>query len=130
MPVSDDTKYAETMSTIRHYSALRFAMLTIFMAVTGALASALLDEEIQKQFRYEVARWAGFWVAVCFLVFELALNGYLSKLWDRADALIGTSSDGFRPLWKRRFVGIAAGSISAGVGLFWVVLPSLLSGPR
>lgn len=40
-----DDEYREVLLSIRHYSALRFAIFSVFIAITGALISALYGKE-------------------------------------------------------------------------------------
>ena len=39
-----DLEYTEVNNNLRHYSSLRFAQMTIFLAISGALASTFLEK--------------------------------------------------------------------------------------
>jgi hypothetical protein len=127
MGISADVKYTEAMNAIRHYSALRFAMLTIFIAITGGLVSTYTGDANSKLatlFRIDVLRWAGLWVSFAFLAFEIALNRYITRFWMVADNCPGAPvSDGMRPRWLRVMVASAARSLSFGTLVFWIFLP-------
>ena len=82
-------KYQEIMSNIRHYSNLRFAMLTVFIAITGGLLTVAYSKSIEISAQilcFNILSFAGVWVSIVFLIFEIALNIYLSGLWSELDA--------------------------------------------
>jgi len=114
-----DIKYQETMALIRHYSALRFAMLTVFTVITGGLLSAAhspalqIDENI---FCINVIRFAGIWISLVFLIFEIALNVYLAGLWSEASH----SSSMYRNCFITWAVRLAAGSIPVMAFIYWL----------
>lgn len=112
------SKYQETMALIRHYSALRFAMLTVFTVITGGLLSAAHSPELHIQesiFGIHVIRFAGIWIALVFLIFEIALNVYLSGLWSEA----GHKQSSYRRACLTWTVRLAASSIPIMAYIYW-----------
>lgn len=131
MPISDDTKYAEAMNAIRHYSALRFVMLTIFIAITGGLVSTFTSDaatKVSDLFKIDVLRWAGMWISIVFLVFEFAINRYITELWLIADSCPGApTSANMRKPYIRLLVAASALSLNLGALVFWAFLPCIKS---
>jgi hypothetical protein len=117
----DAYKYQETMANIRHYSNVRFAMLTVFVAITGGLLSVAYSPTITVSttlWSVNLLNLAGMWVALVFLVFELALNIYLAGLW----ATLGADAHRFRKpvlLWAVR---VAALSLPVLTFIYWLLV--------
>lgn len=114
-------KYQETMANIRHYSNLRFAMLTVFVAITGGLLAAHYSDSIKVSttlFGMNLIRVAGIWISIVFLTFELALNVYLAGLWSET----GNTKSIYRNEILKWAVRFAALSVPVGSLLYWVCL--------
>lgn len=114
-------KYQESMALIRHYSALRFAMLTVFTVITGSLLSAAHSPELHIQesiFGIHVIRFAGAWIALVFLIFEMALNIYLAGLWKEASHANSIYRHGI-VTWSVR---LAAGSLPVMALIYWLTI--------
>lgn len=118
--------FTNTHAAIRHYSALRFAMLSVFTLITGGLLSAKYSTDFTGH-DVHVCLWLignvhifnliGSWVAAVFLVFEVALNFYLCGLWKQLP------TPDVIPIYRRGFivwpVRLAAVSLPLGALLLW-----------
>ena len=112
-------EYQETMANIRHYSNLRFAMLTVFVAITGGLLAANYSGTITVDstiFGINIIRVVGIWISIVFFIFEVALNIYLADLWTE----IGNTTSNYRKPILKWSVRLAAASVSVGSFFFWV----------
>lgn len=112
-------EYQETMANIRHYSNLRFAMLTVFVAITGGLLAANYSESFKVDtavFGMNIIRVAGIWISIVFFIFEVALNVYLAGLWSE----IGNIKSNYRKPILKWSVRLAAASVPVGSFLYWV----------
>lgn len=71
-------EYIEANNNRRHYSNLRFGMLTVFFAVLGGVGSVAFGiVEIKTQLPLNVMRWAriaGFLFTLVFFSFEILLD--------------------------------------------------------
>lgn len=72
------SEYNELGSAIRHYSALRFAMLTIFFALVGGLITFAFDHAQTSSFATVTAKLGGVLVTFVFWVFEYRLSAYMA----------------------------------------------------
>ena len=67
-------EYTEASNNHRHYSALRFASLTLYFAIIGALAAVAFGVNEPSSSVIDIKRWAtvaGFLVTVAFFLFEV-----------------------------------------------------------
>ena len=76
----------ESLATIRHYLAVRFAMLASYMVIAGFIASGLATSNAErKEFLTFVAEsgalWLFFAASLWFLWFEFVISIYLIRLW-------------------------------------------------
>ncbi len=124
MPVTDDVKFAELMHSARHYSNLRFAMLTIFLAISGALLSRVIGDTPQPTVWIDVVRWAGVLSALVFLVLEIVLNVYLARTWGLATQYDSQLAH-LRSTCIRYATRAATIAPSLLLLIFWLALPSL-----
>jgi hypothetical protein len=80
-PEDRRAEYTEVNSNIRHYSSLRFAILTVFFGATGGLASVAFNVfNLRNLDPYVVsltARIAGFCVTLLFFKYELLVQSVL-----------------------------------------------------
>lgn len=81
--------YEAAVANLRHYSTLRFAMLTVFLAVTGAAGSVGLPKELVTipTFIQTAAFVLCFIITVVFFYLELLLNAYIHQYIDAAQEL-------------------------------------------
>ena len=114
-------KYQEVMANIRHYSNLRFAMLTVFVAITGALLGVSYSDAITIEttvFSINIIKFAGIWVSLVFFIFEVALNIYLAGMWGE----IGNTTASYRSSCLKWSVRIAATSLSVLSFFYWLMV--------
>lgn len=118
----------ELMANVRHYSNLRFAMLTVFFAVNGGLLMTFFDCDFAAN--HPGLGWlfeaAGTLITLAFFIFEAALNSNLSKSWE-AISLLVDSNDYLvrhRQPWKSRWVPAATFGIFIGTCFFWLLIAS------
>lgn len=119
-----DQKLAELMANIRHYSALRFAMLTVYFGITGGLLTKLFDPDFSRHHPEFLNLFpvAGGIITVAFFIFEYVLNNNLSCLWNSVEKLMGKDDIllDHRQSWKSYLVPAATCTIFAGMLLFWL----------
>lgn len=124
--IQADRKLAELMAHIRHYSTLRFAMLTVYFGVTGGLLTKFFDPDFSRlhpEF-FNLLPIAGGIITVVFFIFEYVLNDNLSSLWKAVEKLVGKDDIllNHRQSWKSYLVPAATYMIFAGMLLFWLYL--------
>lgn len=114
-------QYQEVMANIRHYSNLRFAMLTVFVAITGGLLTTSYTTGIKIDttlFGMNIIRIAGLWISLVFLIFEVALDIYLAGSWTE----IGNTASSYRNTWLKWSVRVAAASLPVVSFFYWACL--------
>lgn len=67
-------QYSEATQALRHYSGLRFAILTVFFAYVGGLVTLLSNQTL---FIVLSAKIGGLIGVLVFWIFELRLAGYI-----------------------------------------------------
>jgi len=81
-------EYSEVNTNIRHYSALRFAIFTVYFAVIGGIVSIAFGFFENKTGNSEITKlWArigGFLISLLFLVLEVNCEQYLTIYGDVA----------------------------------------------
>jgi hypothetical protein len=114
--------YGEIMQCIRHYSTLRFAMLTVFLTTFGALVTAYGGALPLFGKSNPVIALAGLVLSLMFGCFEATLSYNLHTQWAAAKVLAeGVVPRAFAhreplPLWAvRGFMGVWY----AGCVVFW-----------
>ena len=114
-------KYSEAMASVRHYSNLRFAIMTVFVAITGALLNHIASSECVEADDFcgrNTVRAIGIWVAVVFLVFECALNYYI---WGYSKMAADEETESWsRHPFVARLVELASVSVPLGVLYIWL----------
>ncbi len=116
---SEDIQFSENMANIRHYSSMRFAMLTVFVAITGALLSHVSVQGCSPNTdicHYDLTKSIGIWVSCVFLVFEVALNVYLNGFWSK----VAPEASWHRGDLIAWLVRIASVSIPLGALILWL----------
>lgn len=78
-------EYDQLAQTARHYSNLRFAMLTVFLALVGVLVS--FDSSAIDQFRFYSIRIGGLISTLVFWMFEYRLEVYMAHFERRFEHL-------------------------------------------
>jgi hypothetical protein len=77
------SEYEQVNNNIRHYSSLRFAIITVFFAATGGIASVSFglfgNQSADSEFLRICARFAGLLVTLLFLQYECLIGEVLSK---------------------------------------------------
>ncbi len=121
--VTDSDVYKAALDHSRQLSALRFAILTVFMTATGALFNAYFTPTVHYPLR--VVSFAGFWLAIVFLVCEIVLSFTMAKQNSVAEAKAGEKyKDAFLhrrwlALWSIR---LAIPSVYVLSGAYWFYL--------
>ncbi len=84
-------EHAELCTTIRHYSALRFASLTVFLVFTAGLVvtgfGQVQSNQLASWFLPISIRIGGVIAVVSFWIFEARLVAYISRFGKRASKL-------------------------------------------
>ena len=129
VPTNADV-YKEALQSARHLSALRFAILTVFMTATGALVNAYFSGVSSLPSAWVL--FGGLWLAIVFLVIEIVLSFTMACHNKTAKIKAGDShNDAFShrhsiALWAIR---IALPSIHVFVAIFWIYLLLRSCGP-
>lgn len=119
--VSADKEYTEALASLRHYSNLRFAIFSVFIAITAVLVGALFGDDAIEVPRVRTALQAlGLWTACVFLWIEVTLDGYVSAFGDKALAIFPGSHLSGRPVARRMLIPFATASLHFAVILFWI----------
>lgn len=116
----------ELMSGIRHYSNLRFAIFTVFFAITGGVLNTFFDCAFSAK-NTELLwlfRMGGMLVTIAFWIFEAALDSNLSRLWSAVAGVVGDKSELLvhRQEWKGILVPFATHGIFAFSLVFWLFI--------
>ena len=126
MTKDSDQEYAEVCMTLLHYTALRFGMRTLFLAILIGLAVVGFGIIPQQSFLVKsVAKAFGLLMTVFFWVSEKNAARYMSHLQERASQL--EKALGYR-LWSampkeayRFFRGaFITPLVYASIALFWI----------
>jgi hypothetical protein len=126
-------EYSEINNNIRHYSALRFAIFTVYFAVIGGVVSIAFGFFENKTGNSELTKlWArigGFLISLLFLVLEVNCEQYLTIYGDVAASIekelhhkqVSTRKrlSYKHPLLRPRY---AARAIYVAMILFWLVM--------
>lgn len=120
-----DYKLTELLISIRHYSALRFAILTVYFAVSGRVLIKFFDCDFSQH--YPELRWlfqvGGGAVTVVFFIYEIVLDDNLRRLWKSVAAAVSKKDDvllSHRQSWKNFLVPVATYGIFIGTLIFWL----------
>ena len=123
-PDDERVRFSETAAFVRHYSNLRFSILTVYLTLSGgcvALLTAAGDSNLSTP-TSRAAVLVGFVFSVAFGLFERRLGEIDSTLYDALrDARLGAnlmpdSQSGSTGLVTRVMI-----SIYAFGGIFWLV---------
>ena len=119
-------EYSELGEALRHYSALRFAILTVFFALVGGLISISFSPSNTNQFVIISTRVGGLLGTLAFWVFEYRLEIYMSHFEHRAKELeeaLGYNIYTGRKQGGFRFIStpLAIRGLYSAVIIFWIV---------
>ena len=119
--VCAEKEYSEALLSLRHYSNLRFAIFSVFIAITAALVSVLFGKDAMPASGASLAlKWIGLWVAFVFLWIEVTLDGYVSAFGEKALSIHRDSHLAGRPVARRMLIPYATASLHFVVILFWI----------
>lgn len=119
-------EYDELTHAMRHYSSLRFAILTVFFAVIGGLIAISFNPTPANQFVQMSTRFGGLLATVVFAIYEYRLEVYLLNFENRAihiERVLGYKiyterSKGSLPLLSTR---LATRTLYGVVTTFWLL---------
>lgn len=118
--VTDVDVFKAALDHARQLSALRFAILTVFMTAMGALGAAYFSTLVHYPSR--AVAIAGTWLSVVFLGCEISLSFTMAKQHAVAMTMAGTAyKDHFRrrhpiALWAIRLL---IPTVHVFAGLYW-----------
>ena len=120
--VDANTEYQQASETIRHYSSLRYAILTVYVAINAAIISAAYVNSAT-----ETSAFIGLWLrifgvaaALSFLFIELTLDRYLSGIGKKIEESWPSSHWCERPKLSRKLIPYATAGIYLVLLLFWI----------
>lgn len=120
--VDTATEYSETLTSLRHYSNLRFAIFSVFAGITAALLAAVYGRDTPLSGRVDIAlRLFGVLVTASFWWIEFTLDGYITAFARKAAVLNPRSHLMDRPSLRRRGVPWATMSLHVGTAAFWLL---------
>lgn len=126
-PEDTRAEYAEVGSYVRHYSNLRFAMLTVYFAVVGALGAIALGIASGHARTFDVGRVGAAGAALVtavFFTFEVVCERYLNFFGEHLRKLeteLGYSALTLRPR-DRGFVQAATCVLYLASFIFWILV--------
>ncbi|MXS79825.1 MULTISPECIES: hypothetical protein [Nitrosomonas] len=104
---------------------LRFAILTIYFAVSGGLLVKFFDSGFSQH--YPELLWlfqvGGGTVTIAFFIYEIVLDDNLRRLWKSVAATVRKKDDvllSHRQCWKNILVPVATYGIFIGTLVFWL----------
>ena len=122
--ITEKDKFQEILANIRHYSTLRFAMLTVFVAINGGMLTQFFNCEFAMKNPKAIIlfKFGGGILSAVFFTFERALDHNLSNYWDTVQAYVG-KHDSFisnRSWLYKTMVPLATHGIFVLAFIFWV----------
>src|SRR5579863_1152709 len=104
--VSSSDEYSEVLSSIRHYSNMRFACLTLFSAITGGLFGAEFGNTVSgaSDTQYWLSIWprAGILASYVFLTLECCVTSFIVTFFAHARKINPTGHFTDTHFWARR----------------------------
>jgi hypothetical protein len=118
------TEYCEVLSSIRHYSNLRFASLTLFSAVTAGLFGAafgpvVIDPDLRERMRV-VWPVVGMLASTLFLVLECCVTAFVVAFRRRVRDLYPNTHFEGSPQWARVIARNMFKSFYLAMLIFWL----------
>lgn len=115
-------EYREVLTSLRHYSSLRFAIAGVFIGITGFLVAALYGKNVLQappELGHAI-RVFGLVTALVFWWIEFTLDGYLTAFGAVALRLRPDTHWAARPPLRRALVPAAMMAIHVAVVAFWI----------
>ncbi len=116
-------EYLDVSSNLRHWNTLRFAELTIFIAVTGALMNITFGGKITQPFT-TIMKLAGMLVTIFFLILQERTMSWWYRFVERAtelEQILGFQQYRTRPHGHKLTGRVAMRLFFYTIILFWVV---------
>jgi hypothetical protein len=126
----DSVEYEQACISLRHYSNLRYAILTVFITINGVLIGFVYGKDAPIS-RADIAlslQWFGLLSAFAFGWIEYTINGYLKAFGKFVEARRLFSHWSRRPQWGRKLVSFATIFPHFFLAFFWAY--SLLMLPK
>jgi hypothetical protein len=122
--MNPETEYSEALLSLRHYSNLRFAEMSLFSATTGALAALAYAHSSRGPIPLYVIL-LGCCVSVVFIGLELSVRAYIRAF--RRYILQRWPDTHFAaiPRWARDVPPLLFLTLYGGVLALWIALPFL-----
>lgn len=114
-----DDDYREVMASIRHYSTLRFVMLTVFITMTSGLLVGQYGEYKMRP-PASLVPLAGLLVTTIFFWLEVTLDAYLDSFAEVASKLRPEGHWRTRPEIARTLVVIPLRGLYVVVFFYWL----------
>lgn len=116
-------EYKIASDNLRWYSNMRFAQLTLYLAVIAAISNAIISERISAvTIPSIVLKVGGFLASILFWYLEMRADEYWSHFMNRAETLekiLGFKQYANRPKRKLRTT-YAIRSFITAIGIFWL----------
>ena len=117
----DDHEYSETLKSIRHYSNLRFALLTLYSTATAGILSVVFGGSLQNipPWGTEAFKFGGLLFSIVFLFFEILLSKYLNIMGE----FINNRNNSHYPLlpdYGKNYVTWLFRILYLSIILFWI----------
>ena len=118
-------EYKDLSENMRHYANMRFAQLTIFVALTGGLIAVLFNKDSLPSLPTKnVLKVVGIFIAVMFWIMEERAADYWHHFRKRAvelEDLLGYRQYKGRPTRRLLTATNASRAIYGGVIVFWII---------
>ena len=121
-----DAEYSEILTSLRHYSNIRFAVLTLFSAINGALFSATFgtsveDTTLRAQLHH---MWpsVGVVTGVVFFLMVCCITSFVITFRRRASEIFSECHFNQTPLWSRRLARYIFKSLYLAMTGFWLAI--------
>jgi hypothetical protein len=122
--VNSDKEYSEALSSLRHYSNLRFAELSLFSASNGGLAALVYAYSSTGAIPAYVSL-LGCSLCLAFIGLEITVHAYIRTFRTYIITHWPESHFASIPRWTFRLTRIVFLVLYAGVFLVWLALPFL-----
>lgn len=124
--MASNSEYAEILTSLRHYSNLRFASLTLFSAITGGLFSAAFGTGVDDQVLRDQMRFfwpcVGVLASIIFFLLECCVTSFVVSFRKYADEINPTGHFNRTPSWARHLARHIFKSLYLLLMFFWVAV--------
>jgi hypothetical protein len=127
--MNPETEYSEALMSLRHYSNLRFAELSLFSAATGGLAALAYAHSSKGAIPLYVIL-LGCCVSIVFIGLELSVRAYVRAFRRYIQQRWPDTHFATVPRWARDAPPVLFMILYFGVLAFWIALPFLPLPPR